>query len=462
MSQANFALVVLAAGAGTRMRSSLPKPLHPVAGLAMIQHVLRAAASIEPVSAIVVASPDNESQIRAVLGDGAQIAIQHGPKGTADAVMSALPHTTGADLILVLFADHPLLTGTTVQQLAAAAETSRALVTALTCVVDDAAGYGRIERDALRRPVRVVERKDDEPERRRGRVEINSGMMVIDARWAETAFPKIEPSPVTGEFYLPELVRLAAVDAVEGDPWPVQTVTGQLNELLGVNNRVELAEAEAELRRRIQRHHMLAGVTLVSPETIVIDAGVEIGPDTTILPFTYLQAGTKIGTGCQIGPNATLRNATIGNSARVTASTVVDSTMESGADIGPYSHLRGGVTVRRGAHVGNFAEMKNTDFGEDARAGHFSYLGDAAIGARVNVGAGAVTCNFDGISKHRTEIGADVFIGSDSMLIAPLSIGDRARTGAGSVVNRDVAAGATVVGVPARQIKSKTRENEAE
>jgi len=233
-----------------------------------------------------------------------------------------------------------------------------------------------------------------------------------------------------------------------------------MDELLGVNNRVELAEAEAELRNRIRREKMLAGVTLVSPETIVIDIDVEIGEDTTILPFTYLQAGTKVGVACEIGPNSTLRNATIGDRVRVTASAVVDSVMESGTDIGPYSHLRGGTIIRAGAHVGNFAEIKSTVLGRDARAGHFSYLGDAAIGERTNIGAGTVTCNFDGVEKHRTDIGADVFIGSDSMLIAPLTIGDHARTGAGSVVNRDVAAGTTVVGVPARPISSKTLEKE--
>jgi bifunctional UDP-N-acetylglucosamine pyrophosphorylase/glucosamine-1-phosphate N-acetyltransferase len=292
-----------------------------------------------------------------------------------------------------------------------------------------------------------------------GRAEINSGMMAIDAAWARTALPKIEPSPITGEIYLPELVRLAVADAVEGASWPVQTVTGELSELLGVNNRVELAAAESVLRDRIRQRHMLNGVTLVSPATIVIDDDVEIGPDTTVLPFSYLRSGTSIGAECEIGPHATLRNAVIGDRVRVTASTVADSTMESDTDIGPYSHLRGGVVIRSGAHVGNFVEMKNTDFGEAARSGHVSYLGDAKVGARTNIGAGTVTCNYDGVDKHRTEIGEDVFIGSDSMLVAPVTIGDQARTGAGSVVNRDVAAGSTVVGIPARPIKSKSLEN---
>jgi len=460
MSQAKIAVVALAAGAGQRMRSALPKPLHPIAGLPMIEHVLRAAAGCAPVSVTVVLRPGNEAQIQAALGAGIRIAIQPEPLGTADAVKAALPNTAGADLILVLFADHPLLTVVTVQALMDSAETNRAKVTALTCFVDDAAGYGRIERDAKNRPLRVVERKDDDPRLRVGTAEINSGLMAIDATWAQTAFPKIKPSVVTGEFYLPELVRLAAEEAVEGEDWPVATVTGRLDELLGVNSRVELATAESVLRARIRQEKMLGGVTLVSPETIVIDVDVEIGQDTTILPFTYLQLGTKIGTGCEIGPNSTIRNAEIGDDVRVTASTIIESVMESGTDIGPYSHLRGGTVIRSGAHVGNFAEIKNSVLGAGARAGHFSYLGDAAVGERTNIGAGTVTCNFDGVNKHRTKIGADAFIGSDSMLIAPLTIGDHARTGAGSVVNRDVADGSTVVGAPARPIGSKTLEKE--
>ena len=460
INRTKIAVVALAAGAGQRMRSTLPKPLHPIAGMPMIQHVLRAAAASSPVSTTVVVSPGNEASIRRALSSEIRIAIQQEPRGTADAVRSALPHVDRADLILVLFTDHPLLTSSTVTSLVDAARVNGARVTALTCVVDDIAGYGRIDRDDRGRLRAVIERNDDDPALRSGGGEINSGMMVIEAQWARTAFSRIEPSSVTGEFYLPELVRLAAEEAIEGAPWPAATAPGRLDELLGVNNRVELAEAEAILRDRVRREKMLAGVTLVSPETIVIDVGVEIGADTTILPFTMLQAGTTIGVDCEIGPNSTLRNATIGDGVRVTASTVVDSVMEPGTDVGPYSHLRGGAIMRAGAHVGNFTEIKNSVLGAGARAGHFSYIGDASIGDRSNIGAGTVTCNYDGVDKHRTDIGADVFIGSGSMLIAPLTIGDHARTGAGSVVNHDVAAGTTVVGVPARPIRSRTPERD--
>jgi bifunctional UDP-N-acetylglucosamine pyrophosphorylase/glucosamine-1-phosphate N-acetyltransferase len=462
VSRSRVALVVLAAGSGMRMKSEIPKPLHVVAGRTMIGHVLRAASAIAPVSTVVVVSPSNEAQLRAALSDQAVIAVQHEPLGTADAVRAALPVVRDADLLLVLFADHPLLKQATVSALTAAAQSGEALVTALTCVVNDVAGYGRVERDDQGRARRVVEKNDDDPAKRIGPGEINSGMMAIDARWARTAIPAIEPSPVTGEYYLPELIRLAAQQGRDGEPWPAQTVVGKLDELQGVNNRVELAQAEAVLRERSRTYHMLNGVSLVSPETIVIDDGVEIGPDTVILPFSYLQIGTKIGSACEIGPQANLRGATIGDRVRVTASTIVNSTMESDTDIGPYSHLRGASIVRTGAHVGNFAELKNADLGEDARTGHFSYLGDAVIGARSNIGAGTITCNYDGVAKHRTEIGADAFIGSDSMLVAPLSIGEGARTGAGSVVTRDVAAGSTVVGIPARPIASKRNEKDAE
>jgi bifunctional UDP-N-acetylglucosamine pyrophosphorylase/glucosamine-1-phosphate N-acetyltransferase len=281
-------------------------------------------------------------------------------------------------------------------------------------------------------------------------------MMVIETEWAREALPTITPSTVTGEYYLTELVAKAAVAGLNANPWPVATVMGEPDIALGVNDRFQLAVAESILRDRIRRRHMLAGVTIQEPQTVIIDEGVEIGQDTLILPQSMLLDSTLIGADCRIGPSAIIRNSRIGDRVVIQSSTISDSTIGNDSDVGPYSHLRRGTEIGPRVHIGNFGEIKNSVIDEGAKVGHFSYIGDAQVGAETNIGAGTVTCNFDGVEKHRTDIGANVFIGSDSMLVAPVRIGDGARTGAGSVVNKDVPAGATVVGVPARQVKRST------
>jgi bifunctional UDP-N-acetylglucosamine pyrophosphorylase / glucosamine-1-phosphate N-acetyltransferase len=460
----SVALVVLAAGAGTRMRSKLPKPLHPLAGLPMISHVLRAGAGASPISTTIVTSPlaaDIARQIPS--GQTVHVVVQETPRGTGDAVLKALDSIDGVSHLLILFADHPVLTKETVADLVDGARRNGALVTVLTCLVLEAKGYGRIERDTAGRAVRIVEQKDDSAEQRAGETEINSGMMVIDAGWAKEALPNIEPSEATGEYYLTELVAAAVADFDEKNgPWPVATVLAPAEVALGINDRMQLAEAGAVLRDRIRKRHMLSGVTIQEPQTVVIDEDVEIGQDTTILPYSMILGRTVIGDDCTIGPSTVISNSQLARRVNVQSSTVTDSSIAEESDVGPYSHLRRGAEIGPRVHVGNFGEIKNSVIGESAKIGHFSYIGDAHVGAGTNIGAGTVTCNFDGVEKHHTEIGAKVFVGSDSMLIAPVTIGDRATIGAGSVVTRDVDAGATVVGVPARQIKrSATRTDSA-
>ncbi len=455
----DVALIVLAAGSGTRMKSVLPKPLHPVAGLPMVLHVLRAGAAVAPATTTLVVSPPL-ANIAEQLGLSGAITtvVQDPPLGTGDAVRAALPHAGSARWLVVLYADHPLLTGQMVRDLVAGARTSKALITLLTCELDDSAAYGRIERDRHGRPVRIVERSDDDPARRRGRVEINSGMMAIDAGWARSAIPKLLPSPSKGEYYLTDLVELAVLErATAKGPWPVATVTAPPEVVLGVNDRVELARADGIIRDRVRQRHMLNGVTIVAPETVMIDIDVEIGPDTTIMPHSILAGQTVIGRGCVIGPFALLTNARVGNDVQVRASTIVDSVVGDASDVGPYAHLRGGTVVADHVHIGNYAELKNATIEPGVKIGHVSYLGDARVGAATNIGAGTITCNFDGTTKHRTDIGPDAFIGSDTMLVAPVTIGAGARTGAGSVVTRDVPPGITVVGVPARPLRPHQR-----
>lgn len=462
MTNPSVALIVLAAGAGTRMKSAIPKPLHPVAGLPMVEHVLRAGMGANPVQTVLVASPHTQA-IVAFLPNGDDIVtiVQDPPRGTGDAVSVGLSAIADSvDRVVVLYADHPLLTPGTVSNLVEGALTNQSRVTVLTCLLADASGYGRIARDESGNPVRIVEKSDDRAEDRVGMVEVNSGMMVLDARWARERLAAMPPSPVSGEFYLTDLVDIAVREADADSPWPVSTVAGDPTIAIGINDRVQLAEADAVLRDRIRQHHQRNGVTITLPQTVLIDADVTIGRDTTILPGSVILRGTTIGSGCTVGPTAVLDRARIGDGVVVRSSTVTDSSVGDRSDVGPYAHVRGGTAIASDVHIGNFGEFKNAEIDPHVKVGHHSYIGDAHIGEGTNIGAGAITCNYDGTSKHHTEIGRRVFIGSDTMLVAPITIGDDGRTGAGSVVTKDVAPGVTVVGMPARPIRRRVPQPE--
>lgn len=452
-----LALVVLAAGHGTRMRSRLPKPLHPIAGLPMVEHVLRAGAAANPsVTVLVVSSETANLSDRITTVLPLTTVIQEPPRGTGDAVRLAMTACPEATHVAVLFADHPLLTQETMLRLVEQATVSRALVTVLTTVVEQAGNYGRIARDANERVTGIIEARDDHARHRSGPTEINSGMMVLDAAWARTCLDQLTRSPATGEYYLTELVAMAiAAGPPDGVEWPVTTIATSPDVALGINDRYELAVADGIARRRIRERLMRGGVTMIGPETTFIDADVEIGPDTTVLPHCVIQGRTVIGNGCVIGPHAVVTNSILADNVTVRASTVTDASIGPGSDVGPYSHLRAGANLGAGVHIGNFGEIKNSTLADDVKSGHFSYLGDTTVGARTNIGAGTITANFDGVAKHRTDIGSDAFIGSDAVLRAPVRIGDRATVGAGSVVTRDIPADAVAVGVPARVIRTK-------
>lgn len=453
----HLVVVVLAAGLGTRMKSRLPKPLHPVAGIPMVSHVLRAGAAAEPATTLLVVNreaADLDSRLERPYP--ITPVVQDPPRGTGDAVRVAVAACPAATQVAVLFADHPLLTPETMLALVAEATASRALVTMLTTELDDAGGYGRVRRDTGGRVTGIVERKDDRPEERTGLVEIYSGMMVLDAAWARVALERLTPSPATGEYYLTELVALAIAGGPTPSGWPVTTVTASPEAALGINDRRELAVADGIVRTRIRERLMRDGVTMIGPETTFVDIDVAIGPDTTIHPFSLIQGDTVVGRDCTIGPHAVITNSRLGDSVTVRASTVAQATIGAGSDVGPYSHLRPGTELGSGVHIGNFGELKNAKLADGVKSGHFSYLGDTTIGAETNIGAGTVTANFDGMAKHRTEIGAAAFIGSDAILRAPVRIGDRAVIGAGSVVTKDVPADAVAVGVPARVIRTKS------
>ena len=443
----NWAAVILAAGQGKRMRSSLPKVLHPLAGWPMVRYVLEAARTAGFQRCVVVVGPD-AGAVRDALGDGVEYVEQAEPLGTGHAVTQTQDAVDGAEHLLVLNGDVPLITEGTLARLAMAHQQQQADLTFLTAQMEDLGAYGRVLRDDDGRVTDVVEAAE-RAGIAAGPAEINAGQYCFRAGWL---WPKLQglPQSDNGEYFLTSLVSAAVRESAALVP-----VSAEPDEVRGINDRAQLAEVEALMRRRINRRHLSAGVSITDPATTYIDAGVSVGAETLIEPNTQLRGSTAVGEGCRIGPNATVRDSRIGQGCRVEASTVEEATLESDVEVGPYSHLRPGAHLGPGVHIGNFAEVKNARLGRSVKMGHFSYIGDADVGDETNIGAGTITCNFDGIEKHRTVVGKRVFIGSDTMLVAPVTVGDGARTGAGSVVNKDVPPDALAVGSPARIMRAR-------
>ncbi len=453
-----LATIILAAGQGTRMNSKLAKVLHPLAGRPMVDYGVDTAWALSGRAPVLVVGQQSDS-VRQHVGERAVFVEQAEQLGTGHAVLVTTDILRGgSDLVLAWYADMPLLRAETMQRLLDAHRSGHgAALTMLTLVADDPRGFGRVVRHADGTVAAIVEEAAATPEQRAIR-ELNVGVYIFEAAWLWDALPRIIPTPPKNEYYLTDVVALANTDgrtvlAVPGD---------DPDELIGINTRVHLAEAEAALRRRINRAHMLAGVTLVDPEATYIDAGVTIGPDTVIQPNTILRGATTVGADCLIGPNSLLDNAAVGDGCTVLASVIQDSTLAAGVDMGPFGRVRAGSLVEQGVHLGNFGEVKNSRLGPGVKMGHFSYVGDAEVGAEVNIGAGTITCNYDGVSKHKTVIGDGAFIGSDTMLVAPVTIGAGAQTGAGAVVRKTVPDGKVAVGMPARVIgDSKITERRA-
>lgn len=442
----NLAVVVLAAGKSTRFKSVVPKILHPLGERPMLHYTLTLAEALASEPPVVVVGPETEAEVRAWAGDRARLVVQQERLGTGHAMLQAAPLLQGqAEQILVLYGDMPLLRETTLRTLLQRQRAAEATLTILTVQRDNPRGFGRIVRDAAGHVQAIVEDIEASPEIQAIR-ELNTGIYTFAADFLWAALPQIQPSPRKGEYYLTDLVALAAATGHEIATYCVPDAT----EGLGINTRVDLAVAEAVLRQRINEQWMLAGVTLLDPATTYIGPEVTIGTDTVIHPNTHLRGRTTIGEQCQIGPNAIVEACVIGNRCRVLASVLEQAVMEDDSNIGPFSHLRKGAHLGRGAHVGNFGEMKNSTLGPGSKMGHFSYLGDAEVGPDVNIGAGTITCNYDGVRKHRTVIEKGVFIGSDTMLVAPVHVGVGAKTAAGAVVTHDVPPHTLVMGVPAR------------
>jgi bifunctional UDP-N-acetylglucosamine pyrophosphorylase/glucosamine-1-phosphate N-acetyltransferase len=428
--------------------------LFPLLGQPIIRYVVETASQATGSRPILVIGRD-EVEVKQVIGAAADFAVQGSRLGTGDALRQAEDLLRGhADLILAIAGDMPLLSPETLNLLVekhverqARQQNTWLPMTMLTVLSTDSRGYGRVLRDADGEVQSVVEEADASP----GQLavhELNASVYCFDANWLWEALPRLQMS-AGGEYYLTELVDVAVKEGLQ-----VQAIQiSDPSEAVGINTRVHLAEAEKILRKRVNQALMLAGVSIINPEVTYIEPDVEIGQDTVIWPNTYLQGKTKIGEGCTIGPNSILRDTKVGDRSQIIASMLEKAVVEDDVEIGPFARLRKGAHLAQSVHMGNFGEIKNSYLGPGVKMGHFSYIGDATIGAEVNIGAGTITCNFDGQKKNPTHIGEGAFIGSDTMLVAPVELGEGARTGAGSVVTKDVPAYSLAVGIPARIIR---------
>lgn len=447
--------VLLAAGQGTRMKSNLPKVLHPVCGKPMVLYALQAAQAASTEKPVLVIGVGAD-QVRHTLGGNVDYVLQETPLGTGHAVMQAENLLKGkTDYVIVTYADMPLLRAETLQKLVETQKANPGPLSMLTVLSDDPRGFGRVIRKADGTVAEIVEEQAATPEQLTVK-ELNVGAYCFRADWLWAALHRI-PLSQKGEYYLTDTVALSVSDGL-----PVQAIVlDDPTEAIGVNTRVHLAEAESAMRRRINERHMLNGVTLIDPACTYIEAGVSIGADTVIWPNTYLQGETSIGQGCSIGPNTYIRESKIGDRCKVFMSVMEGALLENDVEIGPFARLRKGAHLCDHVHMGNFGEVKDSTLGPGVKMGHFSYIGNAQIGPNVNIGAGTITCNYDGEHKHPTEIGEGVFIGSDTMLVAPVKLGEFARTGAGAVVTKDIPPDSLAVGVPARVIRTLQRKKKS-
>lgn len=442
-------VVILAAGLGTRMKSKRAKVLHRAGGLTLVEHVANAALGItSPDRVVVVVGHQADEVIATLEPKGVRFAKQTEQKGTGHAVMMCRDALEGdSGLVMVLYGDCPLLSADTLERLRCAQERSDAAATLITTRLDDPTGYGRVLLDEGGNVRAIVEQKAATTEQLAVRL-INSGIYCFRSELLWRYVGEIRPDNPACEYYLTDLAEILnraghRVAALEID---------NPQELLGINTRIELAEVDRILRERKARELMAGGVTIEKPETVVIDAPVRIGIDTIIEPFTRITGDTVIGEDCRIGAGSVIANSRLADRVEVAPYTsIADSRIETGARVGPYARLRMGAQVEREAHIGNFVELKKTRLGACAKASHLAYLGDADIGAGVNIGAGTITCNYDGVRKHPTKIGEGAFVGSNSTLVAPVEVGANSYIGAGSVVTEPVPPEALALG-RARQV----------
>jgi len=443
LSLSDIHVVVLAAGKGTRMKSQLPKVLHKIGGLTLIERVLRTASELFPASiTMVIGHGGDEVRQSLAKRTSLQFVTQEQQLGTGHALLQTralLEGKTGT--VVLLSGDVPLLPASALKGLLEAHTDAGAAATVITANLPRPFGYGRIVRTSGR-ITRIVEERDTSPTQK-AITEINSGIYAFDLGSLFAALDSIGTANTQNEYYLPDLVAIYRKQKRVVTTWTV----ARADEIRGINSRTELAEVSSMVRQQKNEELMAAGVTLIDPATTYVDADVVVGADTVIYPCVFLEGSTKIGSACEIHSGSRIVNSIVGDRVCVKNHTVVtDSTVDSGASLGPFAHVRPGSAVGEDAHIGNFVELKKTTMGKGAKANHLAYLGDATIGAKTNVGAGTITCNYDGEKKHQTVIGDGVFVGSNSTLVAPVTLADGSYIAAGSAVTADVPAGALAIG----------------
>jgi bifunctional UDP-N-acetylglucosamine pyrophosphorylase/glucosamine-1-phosphate N-acetyltransferase len=451
-------VVVLAAGKGTRMKSQRPKVLHPISGLTIIEHVLRTAAGLMPASVTMVVGHGAE-EVKQALARRTQLQFvtQEPQLGTGHALLQTKPLLADkAGTLVLLSGDAPLLSVDSLKALVAAHAEAGAAATVITANFPRPFGYGRIIRTGGNIS-KIVEERDASPTQR-AISEINSGIYAFDLAPLFPALDSIGTANKQGEYYLPDLIAIYRKQKRTVATWTV----ARADEIRGINSRTELAEVSSMIRQQKNEELMAAGVTLIDPATTYVDADVVVGADTVIYPCVFLEGSTKIGAACEIQSGARIVNSTLGDRVCVRNHTVVtDSTVASGVFLGPFAHVRPGSEIGEDAHIGNFVELKKTSMGKGAKANHLAYLGDAVIGEKSNIGAGTITCNYDGEKKHQTVIGSNVFVGSNSTLVAPVTVADGSYIAAGSAVTTDVPAGALAIGRARQENKEGWREKRA-
>lgn len=444
------AVAVLAAGRGTRMKSTLPKVLHPLGGKSMLERVLGSCALIEPSRYFVIVGYAAET-VQSSLShwDNVEFVLQKEQLGTGHAVQQLLPALQGSqEDVLILNGDVPLLRPETLQQLLNTHQSNSNAATLLTAKLENPQGYGRVFCDETKQVQAIIEDRDCTPEQKLNQ-RINAGVYCFNWEKLAAILPDLSADNDQKEYYLTDVFSVLS---------PVMAMdVADVEEISGINHRKHLADAYTTLQRRIKDQWLLAGVTLLDPDSITIDETVVLSPDVTIEPQTHLRGQTVIGSGCRLGPGTMIENSTLEDNVTVLYSVVSDSTVAAGTRIGPYAHLRGQAQVGTGCRVGNFVEIKNTQLGSGCNVAHLSYLGDATLGRQVNIGAGTITANYDGVNKHPTQIGDYSKTGSNSVLVAPVSLGQEVTVAAGSVVTEDVPADALVIARSRQVVKPDWR-----
>ena len=443
-----FTSIILAAGMGTRMKSQMPKVLHKVCGKELVSWVIDASKKAGAKKVVAVIGHKAEL-VKEALNNKCEFALQAEQKGTGHALMQASSFIDDG-FVVVLTGDAPLICEETMKNAVEYHAQSGNSATVITAILEDATGYGRIVRDSLGNVLRIVEQKDANDEEKRIK-EINSGMYVFNGADLLSSLEKLKPNNAQGEYYLTDTLEILLNEGKKIGGFAVE----DNDEIRGINDRIQLAEAEAIMQKRLIREHMKNGVTFVLPDTTIVEDGVEIGNDTIIYPNVYIKTGTKIGSGCSIGSGTQITKSEIADNVTIQSSVLLECSVGEGTTVGPFAYLRPNTHVGKGARIGDFVELKNSEIGDGTKVSHLTYVGDSDVGKRVNFGCGTVTVNYDGKKKYRTKIGDDCFIGCNTNLVAPVEVMDGGYTAAGSTITDTVPENALAI-ARARQVNKES------